>query len=210
MELEDYLRDRLQRDLPGPKAHLEMIPDYPNAEQRVKGAPSTAKRSAVLLPLLTRAHTFPDVLFTLRSDNLSTHRGQISFPGGRLDEGESAKEAALREMHEETGVEPHDVIVLGQLSDLYIPPSNSAVTPFVGLVRRPSEYMISEAEVTEIFDVPLTRFVDKDNIQTMKRKIFDYDADVPYWHVHSEVPLWGATAMMLNELMWIVREFVQE
>jgi len=215
VELEDFLRRRLTEALPGMDAHREMLPDYPQAEDRLqaaidgRGELPGVKRSAVLVPLLTSAHALPDVLFTLRSETLRSHRGQISFPGGRIDEGEDVEGAALREMHEETGIEPHDVLVLGRLSDIFIPPSNSFVTPVVALVRRPSQYYISEAEVNEIFDVPLMRFMDAATKQYMKRTIFDDEVDVPYWHVHSTVPLWGATAMMLNELLWLTREYLE-
>ena len=210
MELEDYLRTRLAGPLPGSQAHKQLVPDVPSATQRLKGPPEGAKKSAVLIPLLTKAHAFPDVMFTVRSERLRSHRGQISFPGGRLDPGETLEEAALRELNEETGIETHDVLVLGQLSPLFIPPSNSAVTPYVGLVRKPDKYVISEAEVREIFDIPLTQFIDRDSIKTMKREMFGRMVDVPYWPVHKEVPLWGATAMILNELMWLVREYLNE
>ncbi|RPI68420.1 MAG: CoA pyrophosphatase, partial [Ignavibacteriae bacterium] len=104
-----------------------MVPYAPDVELRLKNPPATARKSAVLVPLLIREGGLPDVMFTLRSDTLRSHSGQISFPGGRMDEGEDAVTAALREMQEETGVEPESVMVLGALSDLYIPPSNSAV-----------------------------------------------------------------------------------
>ncbi len=209
MDLEQYLLDRLQKPLPGVDAHRELIPDMPGAEARLKGAPATARRSAVIVPLLTRTHALPSVLFTLRSEELSNHRGQISFPGGRLDEGETAEEAAVRELHEETGVEPHDVVVLGQLSQIYIPPSNSVVTPFIGMLRPPEHYEISEREVTEIFDVPLMNFTDNASLRSGPRTISGQNVDVPQWHVHPKVPLWGATAMILNELVWLTREYLE-
>ena len=183
-----------------------MIPDVPDSQSRLKGPPPTAKKSAVLIPLLDVAGGMPDVMFTLRSDELRSHRGQISFPGGRLDAGETDEQAALRELDEETGVAESSVIVLGTLSPLYIPPSNSAVMPVVGMVTHTSDYVISEAEVREIFHVNMAHFTDPDTMQFGPRRLFGRDVDVPYWDVHSDVQLWGATAMILNELVWLVRE----
>lgn len=207
MDLIDFLRGRLTQPLPGIEAHAQMVPYAPDVELRLKNPPATARKSAVLVPLLIREGGLPDVMFTLRSDTLRNHGGQISFPGGRMDEGEDAVTAALREMQEETGVEPESVMVLGALSDLYIPPSNSAVTPIIGLLRRPSEYRISEAEVREIFDIPLARFLDPDYVTHQPRELHGMMVNVPHWPVHPDVYLWGATAMMLNELVAMVREY---
>lgn len=210
MDLETYLRTRLAEPLPGRAAHRELIPAVPDAEERLKGAPPEARQSAVVVPLLVRTHALPSVLFTLRSEALRSHRGQISFPGGRVDEGESTHEAALRELHEETGVTPEDVVVLGTLSPIYIPPSNSAVTPYVAMLRPPDRYEISEREVTEIFDVPLTNFTDTRSLRSGRRTIGGVTVDVPQWHIHPSVPLWGATAMILNELVWLTREYLEQ
>jgi 8-oxo-dGTP pyrophosphatase MutT (NUDIX family) len=210
VELEDFLRGRLEQPLPGAAAHGELVPELPAARMRLKGAPPDARRSAVIVPLMPRPHALPDVLFTLRSESMRSHRGQISFPGGRIDDGESEEDAALRELHEETGVDGKDVIVLGRMSDIYIPPSNSVVTPFLSIVQRPNSYRISEAEVQEIFDIPLMRFLDSSIRRSMKREMFETVVDVPYWHVHPDVPLWGATAMILNELVWLTKEYLGE
>ena len=200
---------RLSEPLPGSDAHRELIPQFPGSLARLKGAPPDAKRSAVVVPLLLRMHTLPSVLFTLRSEGLRSHRGQISFPGGRIDDGETAQEAALRELTEETGVDAGSVVVLGALSEIYIPPSNAAVTPFVAMLQSPEHYTISEAEVTEIFDVPLMNFTDGAALRSAPRMIDGSHVDVPQWHVHPKVPLWGATAMILNELVWLTRDYLE-
>ncbi len=207
MDLIDFLRQRLTEPLPGIEAHRLMVPYGPDIELRIQNPPETARKSAVLIPLLLKEGGLPDVLFTLRSETLRSHRGQISFPGGRLDEGEDAITAAVRELHEETGIAPSEVTVLGTLSNLYIPPSNSSVTPVVGVVQRPTEYRISEAEVREIFDVPLTRFLDPTFVSSHQRELHGMTIDVPHWPVHPDVPLWGATAMMMRELVMLIGEW---
>lgn len=208
MHFEDYLRQRLAQPLPGIDAHRELIPDIPDKESRLLPAPEGAKQSAVLVPLITRPHTFPDVLFTLRSENLRSHRGQISFPGGRVDEGEEPIQAALRELFEETGVLQSAVQVLGTLTPVYIPPSNSAVIPVVGIIQRPEDYTISEAEVREIFDVPLLTFMNPESLLSEPKAMYGTTVNVPHWRIHPDVMLWGATAMILNELVWITRDFI--
>lgn len=207
MDLIDFLRQRLTEPLPGIEAHRLMVPYAPDIELRIKHPPETARKSAVLIPLLIKEGGLPDVLFTLRSETLRSHRGQISFPGGRLDDGETPIEAAIRELHEETGINADDVTVLGTLSNLYIPPSNSSVTPVVGVMHRPTEYRISEAEVREIFDVPLSRFLDPTFISSHQRELHGMTIDVPHWPVHPNVPLWGATAMMMRELLSLIQEY---
>jgi 8-oxo-dGTP pyrophosphatase MutT (NUDIX family) len=208
MTLEDFLRVRLHSELPGAKAHREFIPDTPDAEVRLRGVWEGARRSAVLVPLIAMPHAFPNVLLTVRSELIRSHKGQISFPGGMIEADETEADAALREMHEETGIDIGSVQILGSLTPTYIPPSNSIVLPIVGIIQRPKEYVISEAEVREIFDVPITSFLDPESVVVRKRTLGGVDANVPMWNVHPEVPLWGATAMILNELIWIIREFV--
>lgn len=206
MPVHDYLRLRLQKPLPGLQAHRELLPPLPGNEQRLRTPPDDARQSAVLVPLLPSADEL-SVLFTLRSQHVGSHQGQISFPGGRIEQGESYQQAALREFEEETGIAAVDVLVLGQLSPIYIPPSHSLVVPVVGIVERPHHYQPSAHEVAEIFDIPLSKFLDSSTLRLAPRSVGDLTIKVPQWHVHPTVPLWGATAMILNELLWLVREF---
>ena len=208
MHLEQFLRQRLQSPLPGIEAHRELMPPLPGNEQRLGNPPRDARRSAVIVPLLINTDGLPHVLFTLRSDALTHHRGQISFPGGRVDEGETDVDAAVRELHEEVGITIDSINVLGQLSSIYIPPSRSIVSPIVALVPPQREYQLSQTEVTEVFDVPLTTFLDPTSMRYGQRAVGDLSIEVPQWHIHPTVPLWGATAMMLNELVWLTREYL--
>lgn len=178
---------------------------------RLSPPPPTARISAVVVPLVVRptgsATDLPDVLFTLRSENLRSHKGQISFPGGRVDADEAPRDAALREIEEEIGIQRNEVDVLGSLTDLYVPPSNSAIVPFVARVVEPDVYVVSEAEVQEVFTVPLQVLIDEGSVRTAPRTLNGVTVDVPYWDVHANVQLWGATAMILNELLCLVKEY---
>lgn len=147
----------------------------------------------------------PKVMLTVRSEGLRRHGGQISFPGGRIEPNETAEQAALRELFEETGVGPEKVDVLGTLTPLYIPNSNSGVTPIVSVITEPMQYVPSEAEVEEIFTVDLAMFMLQANLGSITKEYSGTQVIWPVWNVHAHVPLWGATAMILNELIWLLR-----
>lgn len=210
MNLIDHIRERLAKPLPGFDAHRVFVPDMPESALRLAPPPADARRSAVLVPLIAEVIDDLRIVFTVRSESLRSHKGQISFPGGRIDEGEDVYTAALRELHEEIGVEPHDVTILGELTPLYIPPSNSAVTPVVALIKKTRAWVISEAEVTEVLDIPFASFLDATSISFTKQSLYGRLVDVPQWSIHPSVPLWGATAMILNELVWIVNDYIKE
>lgn len=206
VNLVDTIRQRLTGPLPGVHAHKHFVPsDLPDAAKRLQRAPDDARRSAVLVPLLVRPDDDLDVLLTVRTSTMRSHSGQISFPGGRIDDGEDAVTTALRELDEETGIPSHDVAVLGTLSPLWVPPSNSAITPIVGLVRPQETYTPSEAEVAEIFTVPLSLLLDESSVHVAPWTLYERTVHVRHWRVHPSVPLWGATAMILNELLELVR-----
>jgi 8-oxo-dGTP pyrophosphatase MutT (NUDIX family) len=134
---------------------------------------SDPRRGAVLMVFADRAAdpTAPDdladrgeLLLTERAHHMRSHPGQVSFPGGSLDAGETPREAALREAHEEIGLEPSEIEVFGELPELWLPPSNFAVTPILGYWRDPGEVRIaSPDEVHEIHHVPIAELLDPDN-----------------------------------------------
>jgi len=119
-----------------------------------------ARRSAVLV-LFGEDESGPDLLLTERSHTMRSHPGQVSFPGGGLDPGEGPHEAALREAWEETGLDPSGVRILGDLPELWLPPSNNVVTPVVGWWHDPSPVSITSLEeVHAIYRVPIAELRD--------------------------------------------------
>lgn len=139
---------------------------------------------------------------TRRRDDLNTHPGQISFPGGRQEEGETPWAAALRETEEEVGVLAADIERLGQLSTLYIPPSDFEVHPFVGWYRpekRPS-FRPQPSEVAEILEVPLTHLLTPGTRQSEEWRLRGAPVEVPFFSINS-YKVWGATAMILSEFL---------
>ena len=158
----------------------------------------TLRPAAVLVPVLRRAGG-PTVLFTRRADHLRSHKGQISFPGGRRDEGDVSIAAnALREAEEEIGLSPSDVEVVGYLDD-YPTMTRYLVTPVVGVIRGEPLLRPHEGEVAEVFEVPLEYVL---NPTSFERKVFsDEGVNLPFFELnHGGYRIWGATAGMLWNL----------
>jgi 8-oxo-dGTP pyrophosphatase MutT (NUDIX family) len=161
--------------------------------------PATLTPAAVLVPLVERARELT-VLLTRRAIELKSHAGQISFPGGRLEDGESPRTAALREAREEIGLEPEFVSIVGYLPD-HVLLSGFRVTPVVGFVRSGFELQLASKEVQDTFEVPLAFVFEPANHKTRLRRIAAGAAevevrDIPYGVHH----IWGATAGMLITL----------
>lgn len=202
-----FLQKRLVDDtLPGKEAQLEMAPK-PKSEGRLREmeAPDDANISSVLVLLFPNDQDKLELVLTLRSHHID-HGGQISFPGGRAEESETIIETALREAEEEIGVLPDSVTVIGELSELYVAHSNNLVHPVVGFIQDEPEFELCPEEVEEVFTIELDALLLKKNITVEDWNLRTYTYRVPYWDVH-RVPLWGATAMMLNELLKLYREY---
>jgi 8-oxo-dGTP pyrophosphatase MutT (NUDIX family) len=161
--------------------------------------PSTALRpAAVLVPLIDRAEGM-SVLLTQRTPHLSAHAGQISFPGGRIEESDAdATEAALRETEEEVGLTRDHVTVIGRL-DTYVTGTGFEITPVVGIVKVPFPLAIDPFEVAEVFEVPLSFVVDPANHRRTMRE-FEYRTRIFFVLPYENRNIWGATAGMLVNL----------
>lgn len=178
-------------------AHKVMMP-IPRGV-RPAGKSGKPRVGAVML-LLYHKDGVRHVLLTRRRDDLGSHAGQISFPGGRVDEGESVESAAIRETFEEVGVNPLELRMLGRLSELYIPPSDFEVHPFVGWHHGAPVFRPNPGEVAELLEVPLAVLMSP---ETRRTEEWDYKGrkiTVPFFQV-GEHKVWGATAMMLSEFL---------
>lgn len=205
-KLINFLHNRLTKSLPGRDAQVEMAPEpVSGGSHRKMDPPKDVHHSSVLVLLFPNENQELELTLTLRSNDID-HGGQISFPGGRAEKEESSTETALREAKEEIGVDPQAVTIIGQLSDLYVSNSNNLVTPIVGYLDKRPSFTINPQEVEEVFAVELQSLLHKKNLTVEDWNLHTYTYRVPYWDVH-RVPLWGATAMMLNELLALVREF---
>ena len=135
-----------------------------------------------------------ELLLTERAHDMRSHPGQVSFPGGSVDPGETAVEAALREAEEETGLDPAAVEVFGRLPELWLPPSNFAVTPILGWWREPAEVTIaSPAEVHAIHHVPIDELLDPEHRVMVNVPRIDYRSPGFLIGPDKDVILWGFT-----------------
>lgn len=160
------------------------------------------RRACVLIPLIRNGAGW-SILFTQRSENLAAHSGQIAFPGGSVEAGETLEGAAIREAEEEVGIPGNLVELIGRLDDL-VTHSGFLVAPFVGVIHEPVEYVIQEAEVVEVFEVPVEALLDVRNPEVryvpFRRK--EYPA---YFYHHERFEIWGLTGRMLKaflDLVW--------
>lgn len=160
--------------------------------------PSEARQAAVLVPLFVDAGELWMVL-TKRSESLPHHRNQIAFPGGGREIGENAWSAALREAQEEVGLEPAEVIHIGELDEAHTP-SGFHIIPCVGAVPYPFESQINEAEISEVFAVPLLAFADYRVVEDRLVKIDGVERMIRVYHVGSR-QVWGLTARIVQNLM---------
>ncbi len=194
------LRHRLARPLPGRAAQFRMAPRYRQdaALADVRGKP--CREAAVLALLHPMADGVPALVLTVRPPDLRHHGGQVAFPGGRREPGESLEATALREAHEEIGLPPEQVELLGALTPLYIPPSNFCVYPFVGAMAVPPVLYPADEEVAEILHVPLPLLQAADTRRVESWRLHGREVEVPFFALAGH-KVWGATAMMLSELL---------
>jgi 8-oxo-dGTP pyrophosphatase MutT (NUDIX family) len=200
--------DCLEKKLTGPKpgliAQLQMTPNPRPGHQVYHEVEDISLKAGVLAlfyPKEGRLH----LVLTRRTDRVDFHKGQISFPGGRLETGESLEQAALREAQEELGIDPDSIRILGMLTPLYIPPSNYCIYPVVALTETYPDFLPSPLEVAEILEIPLDHLLDPQNVRREMWQIRGFDVEVPFYAfgVHK---IWGATAMVLAELIHIMKE----
>lgn len=167
--------------------------------------PDLLHPAAVLVPLVLRDHGVY-VLLTLRQAHLSHHAGQVSFPGGRIDDGDPhPAAAALREAQEEVGLSPDLVQNLGWL-DPYVTFTGFHILPLVGLVTPPPRWSPNDSEVAEILEVPLEFFLSPDHVRIDSQKVPTGYVRQTYIFQYGERVIFGATAAMLVNLAEVLRD----
>jgi 8-oxo-dGTP pyrophosphatase MutT (NUDIX family) len=202
------ITDRLARPLPGILAQIDMAPVYRQDPDMASIRDKACTDAAVLL-LLHESERGDALLFIERPGHLLHHAGQIAFPGGRREDGEPLQDTALREAHEEVGLPASTVTILGMLTPLFVPPSGYCVHPFVGYAARLPDLVPQESEVADIFSVPIHHLADPSCRAEVPRRVKDRTWSVPCFVVDGR-QIWGATAMMLAELVAVVRDSLPE
>lgn len=163
-----------------------------------RGVRGEGRQAAVLVPLYVDAGELWTVL-TQRSDNLPTHKSQYAFPGGALELGEEAWAAALRETHEEIGIEPKEVLPLGELDEVQSP-NRFSVVPCVGAVPFPLQTKINRDEIADIFSVPLSAFANPRLVEDRPVLLNGVERMLRVYHVGNR-RVWGLTAVILQNLL---------
>jgi 8-oxo-dGTP pyrophosphatase MutT (NUDIX family) len=209
MEFTEFVRlleKRLQRPLPGRTAQLKMSSMSRIRELMSSSIPEDATQSSVLILFYPFEESVGLVLM-LRPEYPGVHSGQISLPGGKFEENDdSLIYTALREAREEIGIDPRQVQVIGQLTEMYIPPSNFMVTPVVGYQTSRPVFLADPKEVAAIIEIKLDDLLDDGNKMMKEIKLsHGYSLNVPTYYINDNV-IWGATAMILSELREIVSE----
>jgi 8-oxo-dGTP pyrophosphatase MutT (NUDIX family) len=199
----DSLERRLRGEKPGLQSQLKMVPDPRPGDKTYQEAGDTCLRAAVLVLIYPRDDGLSLVL-TRRTIQVAHHQAQISFPGGQMDKDESPVETALREAEEEINIVPAEVRVLGELTPLYIPPSNYCVYPVVAVADRRPDFRPSPHEVAEVIEAPLAHLLDPNNIKREQWPLRGITAMVPFF-LFGEHKIWGATAMVLAELLDLLK-----
>ncbi|GAB5409947.1 MAG: CoA pyrophosphatase [Balneolaceae bacterium] len=203
-----FLEQRLAHSLPGEDAQNIMRP-RPSAEIGLEFESHLPKsndfrNSSVLTPIITWKEEL-EIILTLRTAGIK-HGGQLSFPGGGKEGNETIEETALRESREEIGLKEENIFVAGNLTPLYVNHSNNMVTPVVGFIKEKQGFIPNPNEVAEIFTVTFSELLESENHIREEWNLRDTSYSVPFFDVH-HVPLWGATAMMMNELLELYKEF---
>ena len=195
----------MSRPLPGLDAQLRMAPSPRRGWDPLK-FPEGAVNGAALLLVYPHDETV-HIPLTVRGSGLRNHTGQVSLPGGRVDEGETFEAAALREATEEIGIDISTVEVIGRLTPLHIPVSGFLLHPIVGFTSMRPAFQRAEWEVARIIEAPVSLLSDpavvKREIRTRVAAGQSIDVDVPYFDIDGE-KVWGATAMVLAEFCAIL------
>lgn len=201
----ETLKSEIERSLPGTEAQLEMAPQD-RLLMNFPRAPGPGTRVAAVLILLFPKESSVSTIFMQRPDYEGIHAGQISFPGGMKEPSdENLVNTALRETFEEVGVDKSEITLIGTLTPLFIPVSDILVTPAVGWANVKPEFRLQKEEVVYLIEGNLKELLNPSIIKIRQLEVRGEMRYIKYFDYNGHV-IWGATAMMLNELLTIIRD----
>lgn len=199
----------LHNGLPGPIVHKLMAPAHRDEIMMRNADRGKARLSSVMIILYPDTDGKINTIFTKRATYKGVHSAQIAFPGGKTEPHDpSLLHTALRETKEEIGVTITEKEILGKLTDLFVPPSNFIITPYVAFLPAPPVTCADSSEVAEIFSVPVADFLSEEAAkeQVCLTALGDYRPMLGY--KFEEHFIWGATAMIFSELLWVIKQTI--
>ena len=207
-----YFKDKVPNlkkiTLPGEEAHYKLAPLFRLQElEKMNQKAPQAKNAGVLSVFYPGREDRVHFVLILRKTYKGVHSNQVGFPGGRVEESDlDLMHTALRETEEEVGIPQSEVTVLKQLTQIYIPPSNFWVYPFMGVMDKTPLLIPQEDEVEEVLEIDLDDFLSDSCLTTQKLSTsYAENVDVPAFMLNGHI-VWGATAMMLSEMKDLLKQ----
>lgn len=210
MDFSDFLKyvpKIAKESLPATIAHAKMIPPQRMELLNNQDFSQFNPKKAAVLMLLYPKNDITHLALIVRNSYPGIHASQIAFPGGKVEDYDlSLSETALRETHEEIGVLSSKVTVIRAFSEVYIPPSNYLVSPFLGFSQEELSFTLSPDEVSGIIELPLHQFLDDKTVVNINMSTsYASNIQVPAFQINEHL-VWGATAMMMSELKEIIKK----
>ena len=209
MKFEDFTKniDQLKKiQLGGIEAQFKLAPELRLAYDDKKITANNPKIAAVLALFYPNNNNNTSLLLTKRASYNGPHSNQISFPGGKIEKSDNnLSQTALRETFEEVGVSQEKVEILREITNVYIPPSNFLVTPFIGITKTKPMFKVN-SEVAEIIEISFLDLLDDNNVGTIQiTNSYMKETLVPSFNINGSV-IWGATAMILSEIKEVLKK----
>ena len=197
-QLPQRLSERLRRPLPGAQAHAHFAPELNYGRHQIAPFPNSRHASVLVLLYCSQGEWF--LPLTVRPETMSAHAGQVSFPGGEIEPGETVEQAALREFEEELGPLKSETLVLGRLTPLFVTASNFLVTPCVATITTRPDFQPNPQEVAQLLETPVAELADTRNYGSswIRRHGAEFRASHIRFQGHR---IWGATRMVLAEFL---------
>jgi 8-oxo-dGTP pyrophosphatase MutT (NUDIX family) len=201
----DKIIKSIDKGLPGEQAQFKMAPVSRLKKGYYLNDPALIPKLSAVAVLVFPINDIAHLLLTERTERLSSHSSQISFPGGKFDDSDfNLLNTSLRELKEEVGIDKENVNLISPLTDLYIPVSNFKVNPYLFFSANEINPVINKDEVNEVVLLKLNDLVSEEIRKEKKMNLsYEFNSNVPYFDVNGKV-VWGATAMILSEFREIL------
>ncbi|MEP3837103.1 MAG: CoA pyrophosphatase [Algibacter sp.] len=213
MKFEEFLKSvsKIKNiPLPAEASHFKMVPLFrQELLKKQEKAIKKAKQAGVLALFYPDSSKDTKFVLILRNTYKGVHSAQIAFPGGKLEKQDaSLQDTALREAYEEVGVHTETVQIVKKISQVYIPPSNFYVHPFIGVTEHTPRFIKQDDEVEAVIEVDLEHFLDDRALILNKVKTsYSVEVEVPAFKLNDYI-VWGATAMMLSEIKDLLKQLL--